>query len=287
MSHASPEDWALIWGSDVSSTDEADPGRAIIEAFWRREFSIMPAINRALEIGAGGSAAVAKLMSECFANTEIIASDFRAVPTLPGAIAYVGNASLEAMPFADGDFDLIAGQFVFEYANAQKASAELSRILRSGGSLKLLVHHAESNFSVTLPHRERCLQAGVILYRALNTTDAFLRKVRIRAALKQITTLIAFSRQQGPLFSNVLGDLMDFSQIAQTRLGGAKSSTESVLALCEPCLRLTRAQTAATLSEPQIAERLSMLQGAGFHSTEIAELCVGGRPLAWTVSAQR
>lgn len=247
----------------------------------------MPAISRGLEIGSGGGATVARLMTQHFASAEIIASDFRDGPTQPGPISYIGNAPLEAMPFASGHFDLIAGQFAFEYASPRTASAELSRILKSGGTLKLLVHHAESNFSVTLPHRERCLQAGVLLHRALGTSDSFLRKVRLRAALKQITTLIAFYQQQPPLFRDVLGDLTDFSEIAQTRLVGAKSSAESNLALCEPCLRLTRAQTAATLSAPQIAQRTVMLQDAGFRSTEIAELRVGDRPLAWAVSAQR
>lgn len=287
MSVASPEDWTLVWGAAVASTEEADPGRAIIETFWRDAFAAMQGVNHALEIGAGGAAIVARLMAERFTGAEIVASDFRDGASAPAPILYVGDAPIEKLPFPDQRFDLVAGQFAFEYASPDGAAAELARVTRGGGALRLLIHHAESTFSRTLPHRVDCLNAGALLYRAIQTPDAFLRKVRIRAALKQITALIEVHQARRPVLGDVLGDLTAFAAIARARLDGAKSPDEDLLALCAPSLRLTRAQAGATLSQTDIAQRIALLEQAGFTAADLSEVKVQGRPLAWALSMQR
>lgn len=58
-------------------------------------------------------------------------------------IRFRGGVRLEALPFADAAFDGIVSQFGFEYADEDRAAAEVVRCLASGGRLRFLLHARE------------------------------------------------------------------------------------------------------------------------------------------------
>jgi ubiquinone/menaquinone biosynthesis C-methylase UbiE len=61
------------------------------------------------------------------------------------------QASLEALPFADGEFDLVLSTQVIEHVpDADAAVAELARVLRPGGTLVLSTDNARNHVSRAL-----------------------------------------------------------------------------------------------------------------------------------------
>lgn len=59
----------------------------------------------------------------------------------PGAPAHFTTATAEHLPFRDGAFDLVLCRVTLPYTDNRAALAEMSRVLRSGGSLLLKTHH--------------------------------------------------------------------------------------------------------------------------------------------------
>jgi len=55
-------------------------------------------------------------------------------------VRFSGGVRLEALPFADGEFDGVVSQFGFEYANEEQAAAEAARVLAPGGRVRLIIH---------------------------------------------------------------------------------------------------------------------------------------------------
>ena len=51
---------------------------------------------------------------------------------------------MEELPFADQRFGAVVSQFGFEYSRRDPAAGEIARVLRPGGAMSLLVHHAAS-----------------------------------------------------------------------------------------------------------------------------------------------
>ncbi|MGW2917537.1 class I SAM-dependent methyltransferase [Streptomyces angustmyceticus] len=94
---------------------------------------------RVLDVGTGtGSAAAAA----CARGARVVAVDAepgmarRAARTVPGA--YVQIAALPHLPYADGQFDAVLGNFVLNHVGRpREALAELRRVTRPGGRIAL------------------------------------------------------------------------------------------------------------------------------------------------------
>jgi SAM-dependent methyltransferase len=142
------------------------PGQAL-EGFWREVFKGARPGWRILEIGCG-SADVSLWAAETGRGLVAIASDLhrnpQAVRRHPDVL-FVGGARAEALPFADGAFDLVVSNFAVEYAAPDSALPELNRVLRAGGSAALVLHSADSivtaNSRVTLQTHAALDAAGV------------------------------------------------------------------------------------------------------------------------------
>ena len=59
-------------------------------------------------------------------------------------IEFHGGVSTEALPFPDGTFGAISGQYIVEYTNRDATLAEMARVMTAGGQVQLILHHAES-----------------------------------------------------------------------------------------------------------------------------------------------
>lgn len=143
---------ASIWSERLAGGFSCEPGSGearALEQFWRGLFGRIPRGARLLEIGCG-SAEVALWAAEAGREFVITASD--AIEGAGGlhrhpAIAFVGGAEVEALPFPTAAFDLVVSNFAFEYGDPGRASLELARVVRGGGGAVLAIHHAGSGIS--------------------------------------------------------------------------------------------------------------------------------------------
>ena len=93
--------------------------------------------GRVLDLGAGTGIATRSLVR----RAEVVATDLgprmlgRLHDLLPGVPCAVAQA--EALPIADGSFDLVCGAQMWHWVEVPRAAAEVARVLRPGGRLAL------------------------------------------------------------------------------------------------------------------------------------------------------
>jgi SAM-dependent methyltransferase len=65
------------------------------------------------------------------------------LPPSPQGITVHAGTAMEALPFDADSFDAVTSQFGFEYGDVSATSAEIARILRSGGQVGIMVHRGD------------------------------------------------------------------------------------------------------------------------------------------------
>jgi len=63
---------------------------------------------------------------------------------LPADCRLMGGVALEQLPFPAATFDGASSQFGIEYADTRAALQEVARVLKPGGRVLMMVHHADS-----------------------------------------------------------------------------------------------------------------------------------------------
>jgi len=63
---------------------------------------------------------------------------------LPADCRLMGGVALEQLPFPAAAFDGASSQFGIEYADTRAALQELARVLKPGGRVLMMIHHADS-----------------------------------------------------------------------------------------------------------------------------------------------
>ena len=175
--------WTRYWASGVvSSLPEVygDPADGPLAAVWRRELAALGGRARVLDLGCGNGA-VALLAAETAAAQEacweihgVDAAAIDPARTVSGryrepasAVTFHPGTSMSSTSFADGYFDLVAGQFALEYGDTPQVLAEVRRVLRPGGRAVFIVHLQESAVVATarveLAQIEEVLAPGAVL----------------------------------------------------------------------------------------------------------------------------
>lgn len=148
--------WSAYWAtgglhSCVGSFDGNYGGS--IGGFWRELFTRLPAGPlRALDLATGNGAIPLMLWEQRggTAGLSVDAVDLAQLapawhrPDVHAGIRFHAGVAMEALPFDDASFDLVTSQYGFEYARRDAALAEALRVLRPGGTLALVMHHAGS-----------------------------------------------------------------------------------------------------------------------------------------------
>jgi SAM-dependent methyltransferase len=158
--------WSRYWASGAlhscgSSFDGNYSGE--IREFWREAFAPLGAGDRLLDI-ATGNGPIPKLMLALRPGVDVHcdAVDLAAVaPAWPAELPegerrrlqFHPRVEAEALPFADGRFDLVVSQYGLEYSQLDRSVPELLRVLKPAGRVRLLVHNAAS-VPVTLAAEE-------------------------------------------------------------------------------------------------------------------------------------
>jgi SAM-dependent methyltransferase len=150
-----------------------------IGTFWQREFLGCAADTRILDIGCGnGPLADILLKLHPESGPSICGVDLaNPAPAwwskLPlaqrGRVEFRGGVAVESLPFPDAAFDLVASQFGIEYSDLGLSLPEVLRVLKPGGRIAFMVHHADSLPVIVSRHELRHLDF-------LEAEDGFLQQ---------------------------------------------------------------------------------------------------------------
>lgn len=148
--------WSRYWSHGIAHSCGGSYGNrydGAIAQFWRGHFEALPARARVLDI-ATGNGAVPRLMLDSAADT--LACDAidlaepepqwigELSPQQRARVRFHGQQAAESLPFPDDSFDLVTSQYGLEYTGLALSVPEILRVLRPGGKVCLLTHHAES-----------------------------------------------------------------------------------------------------------------------------------------------
>lgn len=125
-----------------------------IRDFWVRMLAPMGPGHRVLDVGTGNGP-IPALACELGNGQPPLVDAIDYADIAPGWIASAPEAcrrsirfhphtSVEALPFPDAHFDLVTSQYALEYADLDRALAQISRVMKAGGQLGLVAHHAQS-----------------------------------------------------------------------------------------------------------------------------------------------
>jgi ubiquinone/menaquinone biosynthesis C-methylase UbiE len=151
--------WEDFWRSGrIAScpTDATDRYSGNVRNGWEKFFTALPPGARLLDVGTGNGAlpliAVEAARGRS-APLEVHGVDLaridprRVVPDaerLFGNTVFHGGVAAEAMPFADGYFHAVAGQYSLEYTQREASLHEIHRVMAASASARFVLHHGSS-----------------------------------------------------------------------------------------------------------------------------------------------
>ena len=150
MDRAEKEEvWKSFWQRERSASSPA-----IVSTQWnaisKAQFDAWADFAEKIEPGARvidfatGAGKLPKLLRAARPDLKITGIDIaNPLPDAGEGIELIGGVVMEDVPFADDSFDVAVSQFGFEYGDCPTVSAEMLRVLRSGGKIGLMVHRGD------------------------------------------------------------------------------------------------------------------------------------------------
>lgn len=116
---------------------------ALFRSHWHGVARSLPKGARVLDL-ATGAGSVLKWLGEVRDDLDRVGIDLaQSLPSPPAGCRLIGGVAMEDLPFADAEFDAVVSQFGFEYGSMDHAAASVARVVRDGGMVALVTHHAE------------------------------------------------------------------------------------------------------------------------------------------------
>lgn len=249
--------WQTYYRTGALATCPTSPDGAYdheLYNVWDEFFSTQSDGARILDIGTGNGA-VALIAKETAARVgrcfEIHGTDLAMIDPkqyVPdGArrladIEFHGGIATESLPFEDGYFDAVSGQYALEYMQLDEALKEIHRVLKSTGRARFIVHHADS--VIVQNARESLDQANVIL-----------KETGIYRLLRRY---LAADRKSSPNTPHHLDQLMTAGDRLKHAAAGARS-TVYLNATLDALQRLVNARHHMT--QPALEQEVDRVEG--------------------------
>lgn len=177
--------WASFWsesggrgGCLAGAPRQVD---AALQAIWKPAAESLPKGARVLDL-ASGDGVVPALLARSRSGLTLVGVDSSPVlPPPPRGVRLAAGIAMEALPFPDDNFDLVTSQFGFEYGTARQTALEVARVLRPGGGLTFVLHHADSAIVVHNAARRQALEWATGASGLLGKAKAFARTRAVAA----------------------------------------------------------------------------------------------------------
>ncbi|GAK34196.1 hypothetical protein JCM17846_30060 [Iodidimonas nitroreducens] len=161
-SHHQSWAWDLYWKADrlqscvpQNSTGSGDAAVAL-DAAWMAWFASLPNQTRLLDVGTGNGALAALAVKSArerkvdFTIDAVDAADIDPVQYVKTGgealqnVRFHPRTLMQKLPFDDGTFTAISGQYALEYAPIDEAVPEILRVLAPRGAFRFLIHAKDS-----------------------------------------------------------------------------------------------------------------------------------------------
>lgn len=312
------QSWSRYWATGALHScigSFADNYDGQIAAFWGQVFARLPAAAQVLDIATGNGAVPRLLLESGHAPSgSIDAVDLAEVaprwtaslaPEQAARVRFHCGVHAESLPFADASFALVTSQYGIEYTDLVASAAEVLRVLAAGGSIALLLHHAESLpvrlGRVEIAELDWLERPDGLLDRARTLlpflaelgTPAGMARVRADARAAEARTAVNQSMQEldaralgndqaAPVLRDVQSSLAALFQ-ASAQLGAlhARARLNMLLAgLAEARLR-QQELVACALGAGQLQSLVELLSVGRRWHREITQICVREHLFGW------
>ena len=149
--------WDRYWRFDrIASCFDADGSNypPEIQWMWEEFFKTLPKGAIVLDLCTGNGAIArfaAKYAKENKKNFRVTGIDKAGIEPKKfvkqdkntKGVTFVGGVDAAELPFEDASFDAVISQYGFEYADTRNALAEIARVTKPGGKVKMMIHAAE------------------------------------------------------------------------------------------------------------------------------------------------
>lgn len=149
--------WSRYWRHGAAHSCQGSFGdryQGSIGAWWRAVFEPLQSPVRLLDLATGSGAVLRLAVEQCRhekstfhgADLGLTESSWFGSQVVGGnsRVHFHPGVRNEALPFDDASFDLITSQYGLEYSDLDRATAELRRVLKPAGAVRLVLHHADA-----------------------------------------------------------------------------------------------------------------------------------------------
>lgn len=293
--------WSGYWRGEAmgqataASLGDTDPAvRAVLDRPWRELAQLLPRRAALLDLATGGGI-VLRMLQSLRKDLQLTGIDAAAgLPALVGA-KMIGGVDMAAMPFGDARFDVVTSRFGIEYGDAAAAAAEAARVLKRGGRLCFVIHHAQSPIVVHNVARLKALRWASSESGMLAKARALARSRRV-AALPTPRNFSEAAAQARTLFPAQPVAWEFLTAICQTLDMGLRRPEGEVLGVLDTLEQRAAGETArleqlqaAACDEERVALLCGALRAGGLSLDPEAVLRLPGNdhPLAWLVRGTR
>lgn len=287
--------WEHYWkhGSSVRCVPQSDLASRLTSACWQDFARSIPSGGQVLDLGTGLGYVLDEIGRKRD-DLDLVGVDAAvSLPKDAGRLRIEAGVRMERLPFGNCQFDAVCSQFGFEYSDTEATAREVMRILRPGGTVQLLVHHADGAVVRQSIRRRSALdwvagESGIFDEAARLAGE---RRALCKAASSQCASVAdgASRKQLDPVAAEVA------SAVRQIIFEGERAWDRLVGGMLSNLVRQVRNEVAIIAALQRVAldraavEKLrSILSNAGLAVASARLLEVQpGLPFAWLLQASK
>jgi len=203
-------------------------------------------------------------------------------------VRFIGNTSIEDLPFEDGTINVAISQYGLEYSNLEKTIAEISRVLKPSGKMCFIIHDENSailKLSTLYMEQYKTVLNDIKIHEKFLELDSLvggatdMRKIsgkpkirkkraeidglsnQIKLIMKEVNNPSVLERYLAPMYEAFSTDALQRKVNRKKRVLSAKESLVEYIGRIEDL-------SSAALSESELKSLLLLIENEGFTNSE-------------------